>query len=323
MRGRIMAVQRKYERDIDLLLAEEFSVSPEFAAWFLGRTRELKGVSAQVVDVFVSKSDSTGESDLVVLFVGDDGQRIALHIEDKINAPLQPGQAARYRDRGEKGVAAGEYEGFEIVLCAPAKYFQTHTGARDFDWRISYESVCDCLLSIHKGDLRGKYRAAFVAKAAEKSAKPWSQVDDDVTNEFWEAATKIAHDEFPDLEMKKRKFSKDSTWIHFRPKDMPSQPRRIYISFRGDQGFMDLAFSSCRVHKFQPRVKAILKRGMHVEQAGKATVIRMEVDPFTIRKPDEEVLKKVRAAFHACVELIRFYRKNRDVLNTAAENSLP
>ena len=319
-----MAVQRKYERDIDLLLAEEFSVSPEFAPWFLGQTTTFKGVSAQVVDVFVSKSDNTGESDLVVLFdEKDGGLRFALHIEDKINAPLQPRQAARYRDRGEKGVAAGEYDKFEVVLCAPAKYFQTHTGARDFDSRISYESVSDCLLSIHKGDLRGKYRAAFVAKAAEKSAKPWSQVNDDVTNEFWEAATNIAHHEFPDLEMKKRKFSKDSIWIHFRPKDMPSQPRRIYISFRGDQGFMDLAFSSCRAHKFQPLVKAILKPEMHVEQAGKAAVIRLQVDPFKIRKPDEDVLARVRAAFQACVELIRFYREHRDVLNKAAANSLP
>ena len=46
-------------------------------------------------------------------------------------------------------------------------------------------------------------------------------------------------------------------------------------------------------------------------------------DKSTIRKPDEEVLNKVRAAFQACVELIRFYRRNRDVLNTAAENSRP
>jgi hypothetical protein len=318
-----MAVQRKYERDIDLLLAEEFSVSPEFAPWFLGQTTNFKGASAQVVDVFVSKSDNTGESDLVVLFERDGGVRFALHIEDKINAPLQPGQAARYRIRGKKGVDDKEYSTFEVVLCAPGKYFQNHTGAGDFDSRISYESVSDCLLSIHKGDLRGRYRADFVAKAAAKSAKPWSRVNDEVTNEFWKVATEIAKDEFPDLAMKKRTFSKDSIWIHFRPNDMPSQPRRIYVSFRGDQGFMDLAFSSCQAHKFHPQVKAILTPEMHIEQTGKATVIRLQVDPFKIRKPDEDVLAKVRTAFQACVELIRFYRANRDVLNRAAANSLP
>jgi hypothetical protein len=34
-----MAVDRKYERDIDLLLAEEFAVSDTFATWFLNQTR--------------------------------------------------------------------------------------------------------------------------------------------------------------------------------------------------------------------------------------------------------------------------------------------
>ena len=318
-----MAVQRKYERDIDLLLAEEFSVSPTFATWFLGQTTKFKGVSAQVVDVFVSKSDNTGESDLVVLFETDGGDRFALHIEDKINAPLQPDQAARYRIRGEKGVHDKEYSTFEVVLCAPEKYFHNHSGADGFDSRIAYESVSDCLITIHTGDPRGLYRAAFVAKAAEKSAKPWSPVNDVVTNQFWKAATKIARDEFPDLEMRTRKYSKDSIWIHFRPNDMPSQPRRIYVSFRGDRGFMDLAFSSCQAHKFHPQVKVILTPKMHVEQAGKATVIRLQVDPFKIREPDEDVLARVRVAFQACVELIRFYRGNRDVLNKAAANSLP
>ena len=49
-------MDRKYERDIDLLLAEEFKVSPEFAAWFVEQTK-LKGESAKVVEVAVSRSD--------------------------------------------------------------------------------------------------------------------------------------------------------------------------------------------------------------------------------------------------------------------------
>ena len=33
-----MPIERKYERDIDLLLAEEFSVSPAFSSWFVSLT---------------------------------------------------------------------------------------------------------------------------------------------------------------------------------------------------------------------------------------------------------------------------------------------
>jgi hypothetical protein len=86
-----MAVERKYERDMDLLLAEEFCVSQPFATWFLSQTKAFKGVDATVVDVAVSQTDVTGESDLVVVYErSEDKSRFAVHIEDKINAPLQP-----------------------------------------------------------------------------------------------------------------------------------------------------------------------------------------------------------------------------------------
>ena len=34
-----MAIMRKLERDIDILLAEEFSVCPAFADWFLSKSK--------------------------------------------------------------------------------------------------------------------------------------------------------------------------------------------------------------------------------------------------------------------------------------------
>jgi hypothetical protein len=63
-----MSIERKYERDIDLLLAEEFAVSPQFAEWFVQRTKKFVDTEARVHDVYVSKADNTGESDLVVVF---------------------------------------------------------------------------------------------------------------------------------------------------------------------------------------------------------------------------------------------------------------
>lgn len=80
-----MAVERKYERDIDILLAEEFTVSSGFAAWFWRHTRFAE-TDAKVSDVFVSRRDSTGESDLIILYESLQGsKRFALMIEDKID----------------------------------------------------------------------------------------------------------------------------------------------------------------------------------------------------------------------------------------------
>jgi hypothetical protein len=84
-----MAIQRKYERDIDLLLAEEFSVNPNFAEWIRSQTK-FRDQAATVADVYVSRTDELGESDLIVLYQMDDGSRFAILVEDKVDAPLQP-----------------------------------------------------------------------------------------------------------------------------------------------------------------------------------------------------------------------------------------
>jgi hypothetical protein len=106
---------RKYERDIDLLLAEEFAVSPSFATWFLEQTHTFKGRQARVIEVGVSRSDTTGESDLVVVFEEQNGcGRFALHIEDKIDAPLQPEQEIRYRLRAQAAIQKELYSAFEV-----------------------------------------------------------------------------------------------------------------------------------------------------------------------------------------------------------------
>lgn len=91
-----MAVERKYERDIDLLLAEEFAVNAEFATAFRSLTG-FQNRNAEVCDCWVSRSDVDGESDLIVVFEDPQRSRFALLIEDKIDAPLQSDQASRYR----------------------------------------------------------------------------------------------------------------------------------------------------------------------------------------------------------------------------------
>jgi DNA-binding SARP family transcriptional activator len=53
-----VAIERKFERDIDLLLAEEFAVSPRFATWFLKQTKNFAGLEANVLDVYASRSES-------------------------------------------------------------------------------------------------------------------------------------------------------------------------------------------------------------------------------------------------------------------------
>src|SRR5271157_4442049 len=116
-----MAVMRKYERDIDIMLAEEFNVCPAFADWFLSKSR-FSPRSGRVEEVFVSKSDNNGESDLIVVYKLENNNRVALLFEDKVDASIQPNQAERYKKRAEAEVSDGAFAEYDLFLCAPRAY---------------------------------------------------------------------------------------------------------------------------------------------------------------------------------------------------------
>jgi hypothetical protein len=78
-------VERMYERDVDLLLAEELDVNPAFANHIKSLTK-FASEPATVAEFWVSKSNNLGESDLVVVYERSDGSRFALLIEDKVDA---------------------------------------------------------------------------------------------------------------------------------------------------------------------------------------------------------------------------------------------
>jgi len=61
--------------------------SPPFGEWIWRKTRWASHTS-EVDDVFVSKAEIDGESDLVVIYTIEDGTKFAVLIEDKINAPF-------------------------------------------------------------------------------------------------------------------------------------------------------------------------------------------------------------------------------------------
>jgi hypothetical protein len=317
------AIGRKYERDIDVLLAEEFAVSPQFVLWFLQRTQKFKHAQASVAEVNISKSDSLGESDLVVILERESGGKFALFIEDKVDAPLQPRQEERYRLRADHGVQKGQFDDYEVILCAPEVYIAQLNDLEFIDSRVSYEEIAGFFRSCDPSDRRQTYRARFIETAIPKNASMWERRDDRLTNLLWNAAYEIAHNEYRELQMKPLKLTKDSTWINFRTSDMPTMPQRIYVSFKGDRGEMDLTFTNTRDDLFLPRVQPLLEDGMDLVQTGKSAAIRLCVDGFKVCELDDAIRRKLRAAFAVCVQLIKFYRKHHDVLIAAAAESQP
>jgi hypothetical protein len=91
------------ERDIDLLLMEEFHVSSAFVSWFAVQVRV---GDATFAGAWHSVSDTDGETDLLLRVVSG-GTRTAILIQNKVAAPEQSRQDERYHIRGARSRDAG------------------------------------------------------------------------------------------------------------------------------------------------------------------------------------------------------------------------
>jgi hypothetical protein len=312
-----MSIAKKYERDIDLLLAEEFVVNPSFAEQFKALTG-FQTKKASVAEYWVSKSDKWGESDLIVVYESNLGG-FALLIEDKVDAPLQPDQAQRYRLRADRDCTRGIYNEYEVVLCAPQYYIDNRSDLDGFDRRIPLEKLAEIIRT--QNDRRAEYRAKFLETAATKRINAWKREDDRGTNEFWDAAYELASREFPELEMKKLEMTKNSTWISLRPHDFPTQPKRIYLILKGGRGQIDLTFSNTIAPFFRNKIEHLLESDMSVHQTTASAAIRIETTKFRIADGVEAGMPKLREAFEACSRLIALYRRTRAELDKAAKDA--
>ena len=336
-----MAVERKYERDIDILLAEEFSVSPKFGEWFLARTR-FRDHSGVVTNVFVSKSNADGESDLVIVYTLDQGSKVAILIEDKVDHTLEPEQARRYRKRADREVQEGSFQDFEVFLCAPRAYTASRATpiVREvadapalldddiFDRFLSYEEIADALTAIEDSP-RSRYRAAFIRTAAERRVNLWVRVQDNATDAFREAIYQLAVNEYPMLEMKRQPGTKNNNYFTIRPADFRMAARNTRIEIKGPAGtakktscYVDLMFGNTISDQFESSVGTRMPSGMTVLQTGASTAIRIETPVFDIQDGIEVALPRARLAMEAAKRLIEFYRNNRDSIDSTLRSQL-
>jgi len=97
------------ERDVDLLLLEEFNCSPSFCGWFFSRLGLSPSCQVPIAckakhSVASNTDEATGESDLEIIFDCDMPQgreSVLVLLEDKVAARFTPGQAAPYQSRAK------------------------------------------------------------------------------------------------------------------------------------------------------------------------------------------------------------------------------
>jgi hypothetical protein len=287
------------ERDIDLLLMEEFHVSPEFVEWFCSRV----GVTdAAFEGAWHSVSDHDGETDLL-LRVKAGARRIEVLIENKVAAPAQPKQDARYHLRGTRSREAGACDDYLTCICAPSAYLEGLPAGSLYDHRISYEAIRDWYAA--QPGPRSAWRCRIMDQAIEQGRRGYTLIENAAKSAFHQQYWEFTRRSFPALTVKrpKAKGSK-SNWVYMKAPDMPP---KVILCHKNDQGCVDLTFYGRRVQELLG-LHAEWPEGISPQQCGKSAVLRVVVPTLDMERPLSEQEASLEDVLAAACRLIPYCR---------------
>lgn len=295
------------ERDIDLLLLEEFVSSPGFAKWFSGQIGLDEKSDLRMISARRSVTQSTGESDLEVVLAGPEGVAIRLLVENKITAAFQPRQAARYQERGRTYREREDCTDYKTVLVAPARYLGDDSSSHGFDACVSYEAVLSWFATSRGLGERGWYKQSLVRSAIDKAVHGYQLVEDAPVTDFWRSYWLLSLRVAPALEMPEP-IGKPSRagFIYFRPGTLP---RGVSIVHKLPHGHLDLQFAhrAGDLARLRAEVVDALRPGMTIERAGRSAVIRQKVPVLNTGRAFQDQEPDVRSGLELALQLLEWY----------------
>jgi hypothetical protein len=291
------------ERDIDLLLLEEFVANADFREWFLGEV----GLTNPQDLILAARSvpTSTGESDLE-LTLDDHGWLTKVLIENKIDAILQPGQAERYAERAAGYLSSATCQQVMTVLISPKAYTGTLAG---FDQRVTYEAIQEWLEGNLEEDGRGPYKLFLLRAALDRGTAGWTLVPDETATEFWRRYWKLASKVAPELRMR-RPGAKPATsgFIYFKPAGLP---RGVDLIHKAPYGHVDLQLRGKAeiADEFEKTHGPHLEPDMEIERAHKSLVVRISIPRVKLKTPFDESEATVQEGLRAARRLLAWHSR--------------
>jgi hypothetical protein len=311
------------EFQIDLLLEEEFLSNSEFARQFLAicsTSNRFRSVQRAVR----SMSDKFGEADLVVLMSveRESGEinTLALLIEDKITAPAQPNQAARYKQRGDNGCNVGDWEDYVTVLVAPEKYIKT---AHGYDAAVTLEQIEDLFCPTDQE--RRKYKVRAIREAMEKKNASGVQIVDPAMTAFraayYDALQQFNSSNHADFRMRLPAPTYwGDYWFKLKNSQLPHNAEIRHVPRYGSPpytAFVELIFHETPSDKLNG-LWELLDANMNLVQVGKYkqnTSIRVAAETITVFDDFERDKDKVVKSFQSALRLVYFYQQHRAQIN--------
>lgn len=283
------------ERDMDLLIMEEFISSPVFAKIFtdvvgIEQPYHIEQASHSVRDADLGESD-------IVFILNIDGHLHGLHIEDKVDAQAMPDQHGRYELRAQKDIVAGKYESYSVLIVAPAKYLETNAEAKKYAHHVQYEQLRKYFAD--KTDPRSQFKLSIIDRAIyeQKSGYQW-EANPGVVR-FCTAMAERQKKAYPGLPV-----GSTAWWPTY-----PTLLKDTAIVFKANKGFCDLQFGHTLAQDLYARVKDYLSERMTVVQANKSASVRIAVSPIWFEHDFEDNISEVDEALSALNELYELSKK--------------
>lgn len=291
------------ERDIDIVLMEEFESGSGFLEWFVSMTVRWNLDGLQLVGAWHSVSNEHGESDIVVRANRSDGQRLALLIENKVDAPPQPEQAMRYERRGRAGVTAGDWQEFGTCIVAPKRYLDAATNAAGYQTRMCYEDITEWMRANLPPGRRTEFKCDLILAAIDQQRRGYSPKIDPVVTRFFTEYWEMAESIFPELQfVHSGARPADSTRAEFRPAELRKDTQIFHKILRG---CVDLQVSGCgsRIEELSVLNAALLHGGLKFAQATKSAALRIDVPQMDVREDFTSQHDAALAALKAAYKL--------------------
>lgn len=290
------------ERDIDLLILEELTVSFDFFEWFAGKICN-KDVE-RVIGVWHSITDKRfGESDLASIFVTKDGIKFGLLIENKIDALPQPDQCNRYNERGKLGVENKTWQEYLVCLIAPKMYISKDREAGLYQNKISYEEIEEFLSS--EGSKRSIFKAKLIKNAIEQNRRGYSIEPDERVTDFWKKYHAYASENYPELEMPfPGPKPSESDWPDFRPRILNKKTNLVHKLFKG---VVDLQIPGLgdKIQELSKNLEGKLEDDIEIVKTGKSASLRISVPVIDRFDSFEEQFDDIKIGFAALSRLLK------------------
>jgi hypothetical protein len=302
------------ERDIDFLLMEELSASPSFLSWFASQAG-LAGAPT-LRSVQHSSTSATGETDIEIR-LGFDTENVFLLLENKVDAPLQPRQAERYRERARRYVKEGACGTCLTGLVAPSKYLGDDPTDLGFDFTLRYEEILGWFDRASSQGDQHLLERALLRRALDRGAVGWTLVPHEGVTEFWRRYWDLARALAPELQMPKPAIKPaTSAFVFFRPAGFP---RGIKLIHKVPYAHVDIQFDgmASQITRLTRRYGPHLQHGMALEKASKSAVVRIQVPSIDMTAPFQESEPAVREGIWAAKLLFVWFRGLPSTLRAA------